>query len=243
MLLLLALACSGTTAAMQISGSAGLRLPDRCSRDPDAVSNLPADTRLADTSTAAHARSTTIPNAVRHSSAAGLLRRRCCFHRGLSVVHQRAFSAAERADAASICHIVGTPRRIAVWDLEVKNVGTVAYDLLPAWQMYVSTVTTGHGDEAGIWGASRDAAAEAGIALVYEAITLPPGATRTFSLAAYIPDGTPKRFTYMLDPTTRESGSRQPGSNPLIWINATNPGCSGDIRDPDAGGVLPTPIA
>ena len=138
--------------------------------------------------------------------------------------------------------IDGTPRRIAVWDLEVRNVGRADYDLLPAWQMYVSTVTTGRGDEAGIWGASRDAAAEAGIALVYEAITLPPGATRTFSLAAYIPDGTPKRLTYMLDPTTRESGARQPGSNPLIWINATNPSCSGDIRDPDAGGVLPTPL-
>ena len=138
--------------------------------------------------------------------------------------------------------IDGTPRRIAVWDLEVRNVGRADYDLLPAWQMYVSTVTTGRGDEAGIWGASRDAAAEAGIALVYEAITLPPGATRTFSLAAYIPNGTPKRLTYMLDPTTRESGARQPGSNPLIWINATNPSCSGDIRDPDAGGVLPTPL-
>ena len=76
---------------------------------------------------------------------------------------------------------------------------------IPAWQMYVATVATASGDLEGIWGASRAAAAEAGLTTPLEALTLAAGETRTFPLAAYIPAGSPLRFAYALDPTTRPS--------------------------------------
>ena len=97
----------------------------------------------------------------------------------------------------------GSARTIARWDIEIRNVGAAPYEVFPAWQMYVSTVATASGDLEGIWGASRAAAAEAGLTTPLEAVTLAPGETRTFPLAAYIPAGSPRRFAYALDPTTR----------------------------------------
>lgn len=133
----------------------------------------------------------------------------------------------------------GDPRSLHVWTLEVKNVGAVAYELFPATQMYISRIATGAGDVDGVWGASLAAAHEAGLTATYDALALAPGMTRTFQLAAHTPAGTATRFTYLLDPTTRDIATHIPGSNPLTWTTATNPHCSGDINDPGAGGVLP----
>lgn len=135
----------------------------------------------------------------------------------------------------------GSPRSIVRWEIEIRNVGSVAYEVFPAWQMVVSTVTTGSGDVAGIWGASRDAATEAGLSTLLEAITLAPGETRLFALAAYIPAGTARRFAYALDPTTRPVPATPgvPGTNLMVWTNTTNTICAGDLAEPP---VLPTPL-
>jgi hypothetical protein len=131
----------------------------------------------------------------------------------------------------------GQPRSIVTWQLEVKNVGSVAYELFPAGQMFVSTITTANGDVEGVWGPGQAAADEAGIAFDYDAYSLTPGQTSTSTLAAYIPVGQAKRFTYLLDPTQTEN------PNVITWINRRNPDCSGDMRDPGNGGVLPTPLS
>lgn len=135
----------------------------------------------------------------------------------------------------------GQSRQIVVWSLEVKNVGNHTYELFPAWQMYVNTVVTAAGEVEGVWGASRDAAIEVGLADSYEATALTPGETRIFSLAAYIPAGIPNRFTFALDPTQHELPG-MPGTNLLIWANSANTVCAGEITYPGVGDVLPTPL-
>ncbi len=138
--------------------------------------------------------------------------------------------------------VAGRARSIAVWQIEVKNLGATPYDLFPAYQMYVSTVSTPSGEVQGLWGASLEAVADAGLNVVLEAVSLAPAETQTFTLAAYIPSGTPKRFTWALDPTTRATPITPgvPGSNLLIWTNTTNPVCAGELAEPAR---LPTPIA
>lgn len=135
----------------------------------------------------------------------------------------------------------GSPRSIVRWEIEIRNVGSVPYEVFPAWQMYVSTVATGSGDVDGIWGASRDAAAEADLSTPLEAVTLAPGEMRVFSLAAYIPTGTARRFAYALEPTTRPAPATPgvPGTNVMVWTNTTNTICAGDLAEPP---VLPTPL-
>src|SRR5262245_37693456 len=81
----------------------------------------------------------------------------------------------------------GQPRSIVTWQLEVKNVGSVNYELFPAGQMFVSTVTTTTGDVQGVWGPGQAAADEAGIAFEYNAYSVTPGQTSIYTLAAYIP--------------------------------------------------------
>lgn len=135
----------------------------------------------------------------------------------------------------------GSPRSLVRWEVEIKNVGDAPYDVFPAWQMYVSTVTTASGDIEGLWGASRAAAAEAGLSTPLEAVALAPGETRLFALAAYIPSGTARRFAYALDPTTRPVPETPgvPGANVMVWTNSTNTICAGELAEPP---VLPTPL-
>lgn len=130
-------------------------------------------------------------------------------------------------------------RTVALWEIEIKNLSGATYDVFPAYQSYVSQLLSG---DTSVWGASRDAAVEAGLALTYEAISLAPGEARSFTLAAFIPYGTaPDRVTFMLDPTMRSTPPPLlPGSNALVWRVETNPYCSGTIADPPTG-VLPPP--
>lgn len=135
----------------------------------------------------------------------------------------------------------GSLRSIARWEIEIRNVGSAPYEVFPAWQMYVAAVMTPSGELEGIWGASRDAVAEAGLSTPLEAVTLAPGETRLFALAAYIPAGTAQRFAYALDPTTRPVPATpgMPGTNVMVWTNSINTICAGDLAEPP---LLPTPL-
>lgn len=129
----------------------------------------------------------------------------------------------------------GQPQSIYVWTFEVKNVGSVEYNLFPAGQMYVSTVTLPGGLETeGVWGASLAAAEEAGLKPHYQLTDLQPGETKSFTLAAYGPRGTARRIAYVLDVTARGAGipTVVPGQNIVAWINETNTICSGEIGEP-----------
>jgi hypothetical protein len=126
-----------------------------------------------------------------------------------------------------------------VWQIEIRNLSGGTYDVFSAYQSYISQLV---GGTTGTWGASSDAAVDAGLTVTYEAVSLAPGATGIFMLAAFIPYGTaPDRVTFMLDPTTRPTPPpRLPGSNALVWRTETNPSCAGTIADPPIG-VLPLP--
>jgi len=129
----------------------------------------------------------------------------------------------------------GQPQSVYVWTFEVKNVGSVEYDLFPAAQMYVSTITlAGGGDLEGVWGASLAAAEEAGLTPNYEMTDIQPGETKTFTLAAYGPRGTARRIAYVLDVTARGGTMPTvvPGQNVVSWINEVNTICTGEIEEP-----------
>ncbi len=129
----------------------------------------------------------------------------------------------------------GQPQSIFVWELEVKNVGSVEYDLFPAGQMYISTITLPGGVEVeGVWGASLDAAIEAGFAPQYDMADIQPDETKTFTLAAYGPRGEARRVSYVLDVTARGGGvpTVVPGQNVVSWLNEVNTICTGEIEEP-----------
>lgn len=160
------------------------------------------------------------------------------FYRGDAVFTRSPQSARFRLTAIST---INTPagRTVVVWEIEIKNLSGGTYDVFPGYQSYISQLVSG---DTGVWGASNDAAVDAGPTLNYEAVGLAPGETQTFTLAAFIPYGTaPDRITFMLDPTTRPTPPPTlPGSNALVWRTETNPYCGGTIADPPAG-VLPPP--
>jgi hypothetical protein len=160
------------------------------------------------------------------------------FYRGDAVFTRSPQSARFRLTNV---YAVNTPagRTVAVWEIEIKNLSGSGYDVFPAYQSYISQLV---GGTTGVWGASSDAAVDAGLTVTYEAVGLAPNETRSFMLAGFIPYGTaPDRVTFMLDPTTRPTPPpRLPGSNALVWRTETNPSCAGTIADPPAG-VLPPP--
>lgn len=127
----------------------------------------------------------------------------------------------------------GNPRSVYVWRLEVKNIGTLEYNLFPAAQMYVSEVITPTGGTMqGVWGPSLDAARAAGISPTYDPAALRPGQTMLFSLAAFGPQGTAYRISYALDLTTRGGPTQVPGTNIVSWLNRPNTDCIGEIQEP-----------
>ncbi len=128
----------------------------------------------------------------------------------------------------------GQPRSIFVWTIEIKNVGSLEYDVFPAAQMYVSTITLPGGIEMeGVWGASQAAAEEVGLPSDIVITDIQPGETKIFTLAAYGPRGTARRIAYALDTTGRDPGNptQVPGRNIVSWINEVNTICSGDIAE------------
>lgn len=127
------------------------------------------------------------------------------------------------------------PQSIFVWTFEVKNVGSLEYDVFPAAQMYVSTVTLPSGMPLdGVWGASVGAAEEAGLAPNYELTDIQPGETKVFTLAAYGPRGTAYRVSYVLDATARDDSlpTVVPGRHAVSWLNQVNTVCTGEIEEP-----------
>jgi hypothetical protein len=128
----------------------------------------------------------------------------------------------------------GQQRSIFVWAIEIKNVGSLEYDVFPAAQMYISTITLPSGIETeGVWGASQAAAEEAGLPSSIVITDIQPGETKSFTLAAYGPRGTARRIAYALDTTGRDPGNptQVPGRNIVSWINEVNTICSGDIAE------------
>ncbi|MDQ7033414.1 MAG: hypothetical protein Q9P01_00845 [Anaerolineae bacterium] len=120
----------------------------------------------------------------------------------------------------------GTARRVYIWQLEVKNIGTADYEVFPSAQMFLSEISTASGNLSGTWFATREAAEDIAVPFDADVYTLSSGQTRTFRFAAYAPAGQATRFTLQLDPTVTS------GSGTINWTNQSNPYCSGDISDP-----------
>lgn len=109
------------------------------------------------------------------------------------------------------------PHTLVTWQLEITNLGTATYETVPPALMTITRITTAHGLRQGTWPTSDRAMRAAGVTHdTYD--PLPPGATRIYRLAAFIPAGSPDQFTYLLDPA---SGNR------ITWHPSPNPHCTG----------------
>jgi len=128
----------------------------------------------------------------------------------------------------------GSPRQVYVWQLEVKNIGTVEYDFLPAAHMYVSEIRLPDGAaRGGVWGPSLEAAQTANVTPTYDPAALQGGQSQSFTLAAFGPLGTVSRVSYALDLTGRGNGPTQvPGRQIVSWLNQVNTVCTGEIKEP-----------
>ena len=115
----------------------------------------------------------------------------------------------------------GASGNLVTWRLQVRNVGTMTYETVPVALMVITRITTTSGEQTGTWYTSEAAMTAAGFTNEnYD--PLPPGATRVYRLAAYIPAGNVRQFAYLLDGD---------GGNRITWTNQTNPYCSGDVGD------------
>jgi hypothetical protein len=112
-------------------------------------------------------------------------------------------------------------QNLVTWRLEIRNLGSTTYETIPVALMVITRINTASGEQTGTWRTSETAMAAAGFTSEnYD--PLPPGSTRTYRLAAYIPAGSVNQFAYLLDGD---------GSNQITWVNAPNPYCSGDVAD------------
>jgi hypothetical protein len=115
----------------------------------------------------------------------------------------------------------GSPQNLLTWRLEIRNLGSVPYETMPVALMVITRINTANGDQTGTWRTSEAAMTAAGFSNENYDL-LPPGATRVYRLAAYIPAGTVSQFAYLLDGD---------GGNRITWTNQSNPDCSGDVAD------------
>lgn len=110
-------------------------------------------------------------------------------------------------------------QNLVTWRLEIRNLGSATYETIPVALMVITQINTASGEQTGTWRTSEAAMSAAGFTNEnYD--PLPPGSTRVYRLAAYVPSGTVRQFAYLLDGD---------GGNRITWVNATNPYCSGDV--------------
>ncbi|QPC81723.1 hypothetical protein G4Y79_18810 [Phototrophicus methaneseepsis] len=104
---------------------------------------------------------------------------------------------------------------LVTWQLEVSNLGTQSYETIPPALMLITRINTAYGEQSGTWHTSEAAMNAAD--LTHENYDpLPPGATRIYRLAAYVPAGSVSQFAYLLDGD---------GENRITWANTPNPYC------------------
>ena len=107
------------------------------------------------------------------------------------------------------------------WRLEIRNLGGATYETVPVALMVITRVNTASEQQTGTWRTSETAMAAAGFTNEnYD--PLPPGSTRVYRMAAYVPAGSVGQFAYLLDGD---------GGNRITWVNQINPNCSGDVAD------------
>jgi hypothetical protein len=112
-------------------------------------------------------------------------------------------------------------RNLVTWRLEIRNLGSAAYETIPVALMVITRINTANGEQIGTWRTSEAAMAAAGFTSEnYDPLIA--GSTRLYRLAAYIPAGSVRQFAYLLDGD---------GGNRITWMNAANPYCSGDVAD------------
>ena len=115
----------------------------------------------------------------------------------------------------------GTPRTLVTWRLEIRNLGSTAYETIPVALMVITRINTANGEQSGTWHTST-AAMNAAEFTDENYDPLLPNSTRIYRLAAFVPAGSVRQFAYLLDGE---------GSNQITWTNRANPYCSGDVAD------------
>jgi len=151
-----------------------------------------------------------------------------------------------RVDAPRIT-VVDATRQVVVWEIELKNLGRVAYQTLPGAQVFIREVN----GQAGYWYASADALLAGGRMpdpRVLDLLDVAPNQTVRLTLAAFTPVGTVDAIGWMLDPYSGGIGQGIVGGNTAVWRKESDPfGCVGNVDDlpvvPTRGIASPTPTA
>jgi len=135
-------------------------------------------------------------------------------------------------------------RQVVVWDVRIRNTGSLPYNTLPGSQTFISRV----GGRDGYWYASLEAATAAGLTVNPQALDIQavnPRQTVNLTLTAFTPVGSVDAIAWLLDPYASagraESGGIV-GGNTAVWLNRVDPhGCNGNVDDLDELDV-PTPF-
>lgn len=116
------------------------------------------------------------------------------------------------------------PPDLHVWELEVRNLGTEVYSIIPTLMMTLTAIRQSNGVVmTGEWIATEAAAIAAGIPISTELFEVQPNTTQLFHFAVVVTSAgsVPAGWTLELD-LGGESGNR------ITWINQMNPYCESD---------------
>jgi hypothetical protein len=134
-------------------------------------------------------------------------------------------------------------QQIVAWDVEVGNVGSVAYNALPGAQAFVSHLMTNGQVREGQWYASAEAMRSAGLNVderALDIVRLETGESISLTLAAFTPQGELYKLAWILDPYA-SAGGGYVGGNTALWVNQPDDNnCLGNIEGDFA---IPTPSA
>ena len=140
---------------------------------------------------------------------------------GIAIGNVRTHPATHNAD-----------RQVSIYQVTIRNLGTLDYILLAPFQIYVAQVE----GQTGGWYVSEAAAHDLGhqpSAPMLDALVLPPGAHISFDLYAYTPPGTIEAIAYILDPYANGYDGTIAGGNVAYWHAGTRTTCGrGRISGP-----------
>ena len=119
---------------------------------------------------------------------------------------------------------IDSDRQVTVYQVELRNLGSLYYVLLAPFQIYVAQVA----GETGGWYASEAAASDIGQTpsqAMLEAVVLEQGERITFDLQAYTPSGDVDAVAYILDPYANGYDGTIAGGNVAYWQAGSRTHC------------------
>lgn len=137
---------------------------------------------------------------------------------------------------------ISATHQVVTWDIEIGNIGTIAYNALPGAQVFVSHLLQAGQLTEGYWYPSAEAALAANVTLderVLDIVEVLPNENIVLTLTAFTPIGEVYKIAWLLDPYSGGSGRGVLGGNTALWLNQPDPNnCLGNVGE---GVIIPTP--